>query len=127
MIGFSNAALPHAADFDPGDGVSSPATTSPNVLGVEGMRGDPGTDVATHLDGTTAGHPVSWWIAIIVLLVALKFVAEKAGDSGSYSNIKVGAWNTLVVTISAIIGLTFLKWVFGMYRIPGLSAIVLAA
>lgn len=126
MIGFSNAALPHLADFDPGDGTTSPATTSPNVLAVSGLRGNPGTDVASHLDGTPAGHPVSWWVAIIVLLVAIKFFAEKGGEGG-FSNVRIGFFNVVTITLAAVVGLTFLKWVFGLYRVPGISAIILAA
>lgn len=127
MIGFSVAGLAHAADFNPGAGVSTPAATSPNVIANEASLANPGTNVAPGLSGTAAGHPVSWYFGILVILVILKYVSEAAGDKGEFKDVKIGFLNIVTITFSAILGLIFLKWVFGMFRVPGLSDIVLAA
>lgn len=57
----------------------------------------------------TAGNPVGVLIAVLVLLVLLRFAAGKTGDSEAYGAIAPTAWNILVVTLAAVLGLTLLK------------------
>ena len=126
MIGFDDAALPHIADFgNPGTGLTFSSQTNDVVLSAENQSDDDGgAIVAPAMHGTLAGEPVAWWLAIIGVIIAIKFFAEKGGDGSQFANIKVGFWNLLTITLTAVIGLTFLKWVFGIYKVPGLSPII---
>jgi len=126
-VSWATRTLPVFSDQDPGGaGMSTGNKTMAGAVSAD-SKDVAGIDVLPQAEGTPAGHPVNWWIALIVLIVALKFAAENGNDGSSFSNIKVGFWNVMVITLSAIVGLIFTKWVFGMYRIPGLSDIVLAA
>jgi hypothetical protein len=93
----------------------------------DGYNGDDGGDLigpTMGMEGTAAGSPVAWWFALGGTLIALKLIAEKNGDASEFKTIRVGASNILIITLSSIVGLTLLKWVFGIYKIPGLSQIV---
>lgn len=121
MIGFANAALPHMSDFDPGSGDTTPGLTSQNVINTLG----PGEKVAGHLEGTTAGHPVTWWVVLILFFLVVKWAAERSGE-GNFSNIKIGAYSMFAVWGMWKVFDMLMKWIFGTYQIPGLSALVLS-
>lgn len=40
------------------------------------------------------------------------------------ADIKPGVYNLIVITLMAIIGITFLKWLFTKYPIPGVTEVV---
>jgi len=96
----------------------------PASSGYDGNDGGDLVPATAGLEGTPGGSPVAWWFGMIALIVILKFVAEKNGEEGDFKNIRVGASNIAIITVSAVIGLTLLKWVTGIYKIPGLSQIV---
>lgn len=126
MIGFDDAALPHMADFgNPGTGLTASSQTNDVVLSAENQsNSDGGSIVAPSLHGTVGGEPVAWWLTLIVLFIGIKFIAERGGDGSQFANVKIGFWNMLTITFAAIIGITFLKWVFGIYKVPGLSPVI---
>jgi hypothetical protein len=124
MISWMNSAQARAGDTSPGVGLSTGNQTSGGAVGA---ATDVGMNVAPGLQGTTAGHPVTFWVGLVALLIALKYFAEWGGTGEDFRNIKIGFFNTMVITFSAVIGLVFLKWVFGFYKIPGVSDVVLAA
>jgi hypothetical protein len=129
LIDFTDAALPGAADAaaNPGGpGLTTSARTNQTALAAAGQDTFSGTVVAPQAIGTTGAHVIPWWIALIVAVLVWKFLEERGGDS-SLSEIKLGVSNIVKITVCAIIGLTLFKWVFGVYVIPGLSAIVEAA
>ena len=127
LIDFSTANLPHSGDFSPGQGLSTSSSTNENVLAALGQDEYVGNVIAPQANGTLAGHPVAAWLGVILLIIVLKFVAEKNGEAGAFSNVRVGFFNIAVITLSSLIGLTFLKWVFGVYKVPGISPIIEAA
>lgn len=93
----------------------------------DGYNGDDGGSIVpmtAGMEGTTQGSPVAWWFAIGGILVAIKILAEKNGDEGEFRTIRIGATNILIITLSSVVGLTLLKWVFGIYKVPGISQIV---
>jgi hypothetical protein len=129
LIDFSDAALPGGADASAnpgGPGLTTSARTSQTALAAAGQDEFSGTVVAPQAVGTAGAHVIPWWIAIIVAVVIWKFLEEKGGNS-SLSEIKLGVSNVIKITVCAIIGLTLAKWIFGVYVIPGLSAVVEAA
>lgn len=127
LIDFSTAAVPSSGDFAPGAGLTTLGRTQETSLAAAGQNdsGFPTTVVgsASAHNGAT-GNVVPWWIGLIVLLVIVKFIAEKNDEAGEFKNIRVGFFNIIIVTIMAIIGLTLMKWFFALYAIPGLSPIV---
>lgn len=136
LIDFSTAALPGSADYSAnpgGPGLTISARTNQQALAAVGQdaigtgAAVAQTVVAPQAAGTAAGHPVSWWVALIVIVIAIKFFAEQAEDSGEFKNVRIGFFNIIVITLSAIVGMIFLKWFFGLYQVPGLSGIIEAA
>lgn len=128
LIDFSTASLPGGGDVNPGGGgLTTSSKTSEQVLIAAGEDEYNGMVVGTGLLGTPAGHPIAWWIGMGVLLVGVKFLAEKNSEGTEFKNIRVGFFNIAIITLSAIFGMTLAKWVFGVYKVPGLSAIVEAA
>ena len=72
------------------------------------------------------GQPLTWWATLIVLFIALGFVARKAGNEGEFTNLKVSAYNILMITFAAIIGIAGMKALFARFQVPGISTLVAA-
>lgn len=72
------------------------------------------------------GQPLTWWATLIVLFVVLGFVAKKAGNESEFSNLKLSAYNVLMITLAAIIGIVGLKALVAKLPIPGLSTVIAA-
>ncbi len=125
-LSWANKGNAEAADSAPGQGLTTGTRTVPGSVDAD-ANNIGGYQVAPGLAGTSMGHPVTWWVAILVILIGIKFAAEKGGEGSDFSNIKVGFWNLFVITFSAIVGLVFTKWVFAKYYVPGLSDVVLAS
>jgi hypothetical protein len=129
LIDFADAALPGGADASAnpgGPGLTTSARTNQSALAAAGEDEFAGTVVAPQAHGTAAGHVIPWWLALIVAIVVWKFLEER-GDHSALSELKIGVSNVIKVTVMAIIGLTLAKWIFGVYVVPGLSAVVEAA
>lgn len=102
------------------------------------QRGNPGVVAAV---APTAGAPavsnpfggggeglgVVAWVAVLVLLLVLKFAAEHGSDEKEFASIRVGFWSFLVITIVAVLGINAAKWIFSTWHIPGVSSLVLAS
>lgn len=74
------------------------------------------------------GSPLMALVVMAVLLFALMFVAKRFGSEGSsFASIKLSVYNILVISLAAIIGINFFKLVFTKIKVPGVSAMVLAA
>ncbi len=89
---------PHAGDFDMGSGFSTSQLQNPN----------------THVPASTTVAPgpiqsPAIWGMIIVLLIIIKLLAEKAGKASEFSTVRVGFENLFLVTLMAAIGFYALK------------------
>jgi hypothetical protein len=74
------------------------------------------------------GHPVAWWVALIILLVALMWGSQRFGSEGeNFKNIKLSIYNIVVISLAAVIGFAGLKMIFSRFTVPGLSDVILAA
>lgn len=74
-----------------------------------------------------ASKPLMTWAVLLGLLIVLMYGVQKFGTSGQkgdFANIKLSAFNILVIAIAATIGITFLKLVFTRFYVPGLSQLV---
>lgn len=77
--------------------------------------------------GGVASRPLTWWIVLAVLLVGLMWFAERFGsEKEAFKNLRLSAYNILVITLAAMVGLGVVKTVFGRFQVPGLSDYVAA-
>lgn len=72
------------------------------------------------------GQPLAWWATLIVLFIALGYVGRKAGNESEFANLKLSAYNVLMITLAAIIGIVGLKALTAKLPIPGLSTVIAA-
>src|SRR5882672_4318752 len=112
----------------------SPSRTAPYVRGafdsgsaganVPGGAGSPDTTGGNGI----VGHPIAWWVALIVLLVVLMYGSQRFGSEGeNFKNIKLSIYNIVVISLAAVIGFAGLKMIFSRFPVPGLSDVILAA
>lgn len=133
LIDFDLQSLPHSADTgNPGTGLSTANSTSQTALVAAGEgpgQSDGGSLVVRDHAAVMGplGHPVPWWIGLVLVLVLIKFFAEQGEHEADYKNVRIGVSNVVTITLSSIIGTMLLKWIFGIYKVPGLSAIIEAA
>lgn len=76
-----------------------------------------------------ASKPIFAWVGLLVLLIGLMYGAQKFGTSdqrSDFANIKLSAFNILVIALSAIIGTAFLRLIFSRFYIPGVSEVVVS-
>lgn len=77
--------------------------------------------------GGYVGHPLTWWFVLAILLVALMWFAERFGsEKEAFKNLRLSAYNIVVITLAAIVGLGVFKTVFGRFTVPGLSDFIAA-
>lgn len=56
------------------------------------------------------GSIVGWLLAVLFLLIVLRFFASKAGDADDYSALAPTFYNVMVITLASVLGLTFTKF-----------------
>jgi hypothetical protein len=76
--------------------------------------------------GGIMGKPLTWWVVLVGLLVALMFAAGKAGKGEGFSNIRLSFYNVLTIALAAAVGIGFLKVVFSRFQVPGLTTYIQA-
>lgn len=92
------------------------------------VPGGQGSSPSGNGNGGIVGHPIAWWVALIVLLVALMYGSQRFGSEGeNFKNIKLSVYNIVVISLAAVIGFAGLKMIFSRFQIPGLSDVILAA
>lgn len=82
-------------------------------------------------DSSAVGHPLTWWVAIAILVAAIFFTARKTGNAGEFSNLRASTYNIALITFIAILGITMAKIlavkVKGVPGLSGLASVVIAA
>lgn len=99
------------------------AGTSPDTTGFAGT-GATGGAVKTP---AVTGHPVAWWIALLVLFAVAVWISHRIGQASAFSNIRASAYNVMFITVVAVLGLTILKVAAAKVKVPGLSDVILAS
>ncbi len=84
---------PQSGDFSQGNGVSTSQLQNPNV------------QIAEHRSGIASG-PVfvqspMIFVLIVVLLIIVKVLSEKAGEAGEFRTVRIGLENFLIVGLLA--------------------------
>lgn len=87
--------------------------------------------VATPVDQAVMiggqGSAVIAGIVFLALLVGLMFFAKWLGNSSDFAGIRPSAYNVLVISLAAVVGLPIWKYLFTRFPVPGLSTWVLAS
>src|SRR5258705_909064 len=86
----------------------------------------PDDDAGTANGNGVFGQPIVWWLVLVGLLVALMFVAKRAGQATEFSNIRLSFYNVLTIALAAAVGIAALKVIFGRVQVPGLSTDIAA-
>ena len=86
------------------------------------------TEAAVAAQIGASGSPLLALGVIAVLLFALMFIAKRFGSEASeFASVKLSFYNIIVISLAAVIGINFFKLVFTKVKIPGVSAVFLAA
>ena len=103
-------------------GGNTPGMADPNSA----QSGQPDQGAGTG-GGGFLSKPFTWWFALVALLVALMWGAQRFGSEGAdFKNIKLSLFNVLVISLASIIGITFFKILFSVVKVPGASDLVAA-
>lgn len=73
------------------------------------------------------GHPMTWWVGLLLLFLGVYWLAKKTGNATDFSGIRLSAYNIFFITFTALLGLTLGKVILTKFRVPGLSQVWLAA
>lgn len=73
-----------------------------------------------------SGNPIPWMVAVLVVLIILRFVTEKYDSSAEYANFKISAYSIFTVTMAVIIGVPLMKLFATKFPIPGFTTLVMA-
>lgn len=84
-----------------------------------------GTNNDTNNPAFGGGQTAGWWVALFVLLLGLMYGARRLGEASEYANLKLSAYNVIIISLAAIVGISFWKVVFSKVEVPGLSDIVM--
>lgn len=114
-VGYDQAIQPHnGVNFD--DPVSM-AQTNMNADAVNN------TAAGTPVAGQRA-FSIGWWLVMFAALIGLMVLARFLGKGEGFSNLKLSAYNLLVIGWVAILGIAFYKALFARVNVPFLSPLV---
>jgi hypothetical protein len=83
---------------------------------------DPGAAVSAPAAPGARGNGLAWWTGIAIIVGLILFAAKKTGDAGDFSNLRASTYNIGLVTLIAVLGITFLKIVaVKVENVPGLG------
>lgn len=106
------------------------ASSSPDGMGVSGDVPDMERGPAVDTPDTSTGG-LQWWIGIAVVIGLMMFAAKKTGSGDEFKNLRASTYNIALITLIAVVGLTFLKIVAVKVKkfpvLSGFSQVVMAA
>ena len=85
-----------------------------------------GSEVQKAAEVGNSGNPMVWWVIMLGLLFGVTFVIEKFNTAATFGNIKLSAYNALIIGLYAVLFISVSKVFFTKVKIPGLSAVFLA-
>lgn len=104
-----------------------PSAAGVSVAGATPANGGAVSPVDHAASIGNQGSAIMAGLVFLGLLIGLMFVAKRLGNEGDFSNIKLSAFNVLVISLAALIGLPVWKYLFTRFPVPGLSTWALAA
>lgn len=107
LTGGGRASVPAFAGFASPQGTTYPGGAG----GVSSMEGN-----------GVLGKPITWWVVLVVLLVALMWIAQRFGsEAEDFKSVRLSIYNVVVIALAAAVGFGFFKMLFGRFQVPGLS------
>lgn len=97
---------------------AGPNTTESANQGTAAAAIDAGIDPAAVGAAGAApqsGSAVGAIIAVLVVLIALRFFATRAGEGAQYETLPPTFFNVMTITLAAILGLNFTKFLAGRF------------
>jgi hypothetical protein len=102
-------------------GASGAFMGTPALTEVQNEGGVPAA--ATSARNPIAGqHLLLSGAVFLGLLLALMFTAKHIGTEDEFKNIKVSAYNVLVISLAAVVGIPVIKFLASKVPIPAVSA-----
>ena len=115
-VGYDQAVLPHSqVNLD--DPVSM-ANANANTDAINSEAA--GLPTGRSMTALSLG----WWVVMFALLIGLMLLARFLGKGEGFSNLKLSAYNLLVISWVAILGIAFYKAVFARINVPFVSPLV---
>lgn len=114
--------LPRPGDFAQGVAASTEQVQNANLLDANVT---PRNVIAPEQHNAPWAQPVPVWIALVAILFASKYFIEKGGAKDEY--FRIGFGNMLLFFFLWVVVANVSKWIFGFWRLPGISNLVLAA
>lgn len=102
-----------------------PSASGASVTGAAPNAAPTAIDNAAAIGGQ--GSAITGGLVFLGLLIGLMILAKKLGSESDFSNIKLSAFNVLIIGLAALIGLPVWKYFFTRFPIPALSTWALAA
>lgn len=124
-IRLQRLSLPSAGDFQQGEGVTTEQRSNANLVAADIDFETPNKVIAPDAHSAPWAQPVPVLLAVAVLLFLAKVVIKKYGSEAEY--MRVGVGNFVLFFLFWVVIANVSKWVFGYWRIPGISSLVLAA
>jgi hypothetical protein len=81
--------------------------------------------VSNALNVGSSGSATMSWVALAAMLIGLMYFAQRYDGDGSYSNLRLSAYNIFTISLAAVIGITLFKQLFTHFPVPGVSTVVL--
>jgi hypothetical protein len=73
-----------------------------------------------------ASNPLYGIVVLAALLVGLSLLAQRVGTQEEFRNVRLSAYNVVVIGLAAIVGILFWKVLLTRFPIPHLTPAVLA-
>ncbi len=93
------------------------------------VRNEGGVPAAPQVAGNpiAAQHILLSFALFFGLLLVLMFTAKRIGTEDEFKNIKVSAYNVLVISLAAVVGIPVIKFLASKVPIPAVGAWAAAA
>lgn len=98
---------------------ATPRTSAPTG---EAMNGD----LARAFNVAAASNPIYGAVVLALMLVGLSLLAQRIGTVEEFRNVRLSAFNVVVISLASIIGILFWKVLFTRFPVPHITPAILA-
>lgn len=111
--------------FSPGysQAISPLSPVNPSSVSAT-VRADSAAAAVAGVPGATASFSMVWWLVMFGGVIALMLLARLLGKGEGFADLKLSAYNVLVVGWIAVLGIIFYKALFTTFKVPYVSAAV---
>lgn len=74
-----------------------------------------------------SGNAAFSWIGLAVVFLGVMFIGQKLGGAeGNFGSVKMSAYNIVIITLCAVVGIPITKAFFTKFPLPGVTSVVMA-